>query len=636
MSWQMSVIGSLVALLALGFWSYERSRPSSRMLGLVAALAALAVAGRLVLVPIPSVVATTDIALLTGYALGPAPGFAVGALAAPISNLWLGQGPWTVWQMAGWGLAGLAGAWLAMVAGRRVGRLGLACVCAAMGFAYGALLDLSVMVSFGGEQSLDRYLALSARGLPFNVAHAVGNFAIAYAAGPALVRMISRYRTRLEFRWHPAGALPLVMAGAVLAVGAAAPPSAEAAGVDSGRAWLQAAREPNGGYAATPGDRPNPQMTGWAMLGLEAAGRNPRDVGRRGATPVDFLRMRVRQIHDLGELELSILAIEGAGMNSRSFGGADLLSRLTSRQASDGSFNRQVNLTAYGVLAMSAGGASGATAGAEWLRSVQRSDGGWGFGASQRSDPDSTGAAMQALAAAGLRGPLDDAVRYLQRSQRSGGGWGLNETGAINSQSTAWAVQGLVAARVDPALVTSGGRSGLAYLAARQGGNGAYRYNPGSDQTPVWVSSQALLAITREALPIEPVARSGGGSVQPSPDPTPQAPPRPAPAANNSGGRMPGSIPAGTGAANRIPRVLGARKTPKSPNPDGQQAKGATPADGAAEPAPSAATVLAAQVAGRPSADADQGETTLYVLGGLAGLSAALGAGFLWYRRTLP
>ena len=176
------------------------------MIALVAALAALAIAGRLVLTPIPNVVASTDVALITGYALGAAPGFAVGALVAPVSNIWLGQGPWTAWEMAGWGLVGLAGAWLAVLSGRRLGRVGLALVCAFAGLAYGALQDLSVMVTYGGEQSLDRYLALSARGIPFNVAHAVGNFAIALAAGPALVRMISRFRTRLEFRWDPPSA----------------------------------------------------------------------------------------------------------------------------------------------------------------------------------------------------------------------------------------------------------------------------------------------------------------------------------------------------------------------------------------------------------------------------------------------
>src|SRR5690349_8149751 len=101
MNWQVAVFIGLGLVLVAGFWWYERSRPSARLVALVAALYALAVAGRLVLAPIPNVVATTDLALITGYALGADPGFAVGALAAPISNIWLGQGLWTVWEMAG-------------------------------------------------------------------------------------------------------------------------------------------------------------------------------------------------------------------------------------------------------------------------------------------------------------------------------------------------------------------------------------------------------------------------------------------------------------------------------------------------------------------------------------------------------
>ena len=49
MSWQVVVFIGLGLVLAGGFWWYERSRPSARMVALVAALAALAVAGRLVL-----------------------------------------------------------------------------------------------------------------------------------------------------------------------------------------------------------------------------------------------------------------------------------------------------------------------------------------------------------------------------------------------------------------------------------------------------------------------------------------------------------------------------------------------------------------------------------------------------------
>src|SRR5687767_2327963 len=275
MDFRLAITLGVLLVLGVGVAWFERSRPSSRVVALVASLTALAVASRLLLAPIPNVVGTTDVALLTGYALGGPPGFMVGALAAPISNIWLGQGPWTVWQMGGWGLAGLAGAGLALAFGRNLGRLGLACACAAMAFAYGALLDLSVMVTYGGEQSLDRYLALSARGLPFNVAHALGNFAIAFATGPALVAMIERFRARLEFRWHPAGALPLLLVAVALATAAVPPPAADAAGLGSARTWLEGAREHSGGYSATPGGTPSARMTGWAMLGLEAAGRNP-------------------------------------------------------------------------------------------------------------------------------------------------------------------------------------------------------------------------------------------------------------------------------------------------------------------------------------------------------------------------
>ena len=187
MSWQATSLLILALAIVAGFAWFERSRPSARIVAAVAALAALGVAGRVALAPIPNLVATTDVALLAGYALGGGPGFAVGAISGLVSNFWLGQGPWTPWQMAGWGLVGIGGAVLARLSGRRLGRLQLAIWAGVAGFAYGALLDLSVMVSYGGEQSLDRYLALSARGIPFNVIHAAGNFTLMLAAGPALV-----------------------------------------------------------------------------------------------------------------------------------------------------------------------------------------------------------------------------------------------------------------------------------------------------------------------------------------------------------------------------------------------------------------------------------------------------------------
>lgn len=625
MPWQATIFGALAVVLLAGFGWYERSRPPARLVALVAALAALAVAGRLALAPLPNVMATTDIALLTGYALGPAPGFAVGALAAPISNIWLGQGPWTAWQMAGWGMAGLIGAGLAAIGGRNLGRLALASACAAAGLAYGALLDLSVMVTYGGEQSLDRYLALAARGLPFNVAHAAGNFALALAVGPALVRMLARYRTRLSFAWRPAGALPPVLA-AICVAGLAVPvPAAEGAGIDQARSWLERAQNADGGYSFSPGSDSSPKLTGWAMLGLEAAGRNPLDVRRDGRTPASYLRANAgRLADDTGTLELSILALEGAGLDSRKFAGRNLVRQLRARQADDGSFETQVNLTAYGVLALRAAGvADGLGRAGAWLRSAQNGDGGWGYGPGRRSDPDSTGSALQGLVRAGRGGDgaVSRGTAYLRRTQKREGGWGLSETGITNSQSTAFAIMGLIAAGVDPSEVHRRARSGPRFLAARQASDGHYRYSGRSDQTPVWVTAQALIAVGRQALPIAPVKRSAGARVSPEPD-------------IGTVADVVADSPEPAGAGSEPDHEHDRRRA--SGRGAGKDRGAATKRRRSGGGASARIEMLERRRALPAAGETDAGDAlALYVFGGLGTLAAGLAAGFLVYRRRL-
>lgn len=626
MSWQLAAFSLLVLVIAGGIAWYERSRPSSRVVALVAALAALAVAGRLVLAPIPNVVATTDIALITGYALGGAPGFAVGALAAPVSNLWLGQGPWTPWQMAGWGLCGLAGAGLAMLSGRRLGRLGLACACALAGLAYGALLDLSVMVSYGGEQSLDRYLALSARGIPFNVAHAAGNFAIAFAAGPALVRMISRFRERLTFTWRPGVVAPALLAVLAVAV-AAAPREAEAAGPAAARAYLERQQNPDGGFGATPTASSNVDMTAWAVLGIEASGRNPLDLGRGGKTPLDFLRARAGDIRAVSDLEKTILAVAGAGVSPRSFAGRDLVAELRGKRAGNGSFSGYVDLTAFGVFALRAGGvaSSDLRRSVSWLRRAQNGDGGWGTRPGSASTTDSTGSALQAVALGG-RGPaVSKGVSFLRRAQSADGGFASPGLGT-NTQTTAWAVQGLVAAGVDPASVRNGGRSGPEYVAERQVGDGHYRYSASSDQTPIWVTGQALLAAERKAFPLAAVPRAS----QPGGIPAPPSP--------SGAGGGPGSSRNGPGGAGRAPGADGGG----GGRNEGSGARGDTRGRGAKsggqranrEAELAAAALPGVDAAGEEAGGAD--DLAPYALGGLVLLVAGLAGGFAWYRRRLP
>jgi energy-coupling factor transport system substrate-specific component len=535
--------------LAAGFGWYERSHPSARVLALVATLAALAALGRIAFAPLPSVKPTTDIVLLCGYVLGGAPGFAVGAVAALASNLFFGQGPWTPWQMVGWGGAGLFGAALAQLGGRELGRLALATACAAAGLAFGAVMNVSLWVTYSGDHTLAKLGAVFATSLPFDVAHALGNAVFCLAFGPALVRALVRYRMRFEVTWRPApAAAGIAVALLALVVSLQVrPPAAGAAVPAKSVAYLERAQNADGGLGPAPGARSTQMHTGWAALGLAAAGRNPRDVERGGHDIVDYIRGNAAALRgDLGERSRTILALRAAGVAPARAGGRDLLGELVRAQEDDGSFAGRVNTTAFAILALRAAGRSASDravrAGAAFIASQANDDGGFNFaGKGGPSGADDTGAALQALAAAGRRRSrvARRAADWLERRQNPDGGFAL-QTGPSNAQSTAWAVQGLIAAGREPARVRRGGsRSPLGYLRSLIMASGAIRYSRTSAQTPVWVTAQALTALAGKPFPLRPAPRArrsraaaaAPATAQPTATPAPAPKPKPEPLA---------------------------------------------------------------------------------------------------------
>ena len=527
MTWQLATFLILGVVIAAGFGWYERSHPSARVLALVAALAALAIVGRLAFAAIPNVKPTTDVVLLAGYALGPVPGFAVGAITAIVSNLFLSQGPWTPWQMVAWGGVGVAGGALAWALhGRELGRWALAAACGLAGVAFGAFMDV-YQWTFAAEQTLASYLAISATSLPYNLAHAIGNVVFCLIFGPAFVRAVARYRRRFEVTWRlpsPAAASVLVALAAVLV----AVPAADAA-TSNARAlrYLERAQNADGGFGGARAQASTQLHTGWATLGIAAAGRNPRDVSRRGRSPLDFIRRQARELNDTGELERTILAVRASGLNPRRFAGRDLVRLLLRRRARDGSWEDRVNHTAFGVLALSAGGrpASRLRGSARWLERAQADDGGFGVTEGGASDVDDTGAVLQALAAAGRgRSPAARrAVSYLRRAQNPDGGFGQTPSRESNAQSTAWAIQGLLAVGRNPARLRRSGRTPAEYLRSLQAPDGSVRYSRTSAQTPVWVTAQALTALARKPFPLEPARRRARRAVA-APAPSEAAP----------------------------------------------------------------------------------------------------------------
>jgi len=517
-SWELVSFAVLGAALVAGFAWYERSQPGSRMLALVATLAALAAIGRIAFAPIPNVKPTTDIVLIAGLVLGGAPGFVVGSVAALASNLLFGQGPWTPWQMVAWGLCGVLGALLGRLTHRQVGRLPLALACAGAGLAFGAIMDASIWVTYGGGQGVGQYLAIAATSLPFNLAHAGGNFVFALAFGPALVRALTRFRERMDVSWEPAGgagaaASPGMAGPAVLVLAATlcagmlvAPLEARAASVKLKAArYLVTAQNRDGGWGPAPGSGSNAVQTSWAVVGLAAAGYDPLKVKMRGRTPSALLRRYAARSRTTADIERTAIALAAAGMPASTGG---LSGRLRGSQRADGSFAGLVNLTSYGLVALRAcglgAGSSRVQRAARWIEDRQNADGSFNY--ARRGSPgtiDDTAGALQALAAAGRRGAVARrALSYILARQNGDGGFAFQPPGRSNSQSTSLAAQALVSMGANPSLRRSASRSPLGYLGARQQANGMVRYSTTSAATPVWVTSQALAALGRRALPV--------------------------------------------------------------------------------------------------------------------------------------
>ena len=196
----LAVMSALVAVLIIVYYylRFEEKKSDAKLIAILGSLAALSVAGRCLFAAIPNVKPSTFIIIVSGYVFGPLSGFMVGATTALVSNIFFGQGPWTIWQMLAWGLAGF----VAGLLGPRSlleGRWRLAIYCAAWGFLFGWIMNVYFVLGFVHPVTAQSFFAVYASSAWFDGLHAGGNFVFAFAFGPALVAMLRRYRARFFF-----------------------------------------------------------------------------------------------------------------------------------------------------------------------------------------------------------------------------------------------------------------------------------------------------------------------------------------------------------------------------------------------------------------------------------------------------
>jgi len=183
------------------FISFERSKSSTRELVIIAVMTAIAVVGRLIFSVIPHFKPVTAIVIITAVALGRDAGFITGSLSALVANIFLGQGPWTPFQMFSWGLIGFITGVIFCKKGYRnssADKIILAVTGLLSGAFYSMLMDIWTVVSLDGGFTADRYLLALVSSLPVMITYIVSNVIFLLVLTKPILNKLERIKKKYE------------------------------------------------------------------------------------------------------------------------------------------------------------------------------------------------------------------------------------------------------------------------------------------------------------------------------------------------------------------------------------------------------------------------------------------------------
>jgi prenyltransferase beta subunit len=324
--------------------------------------------------------------------------------------------------------------------------------------------------------------------------------------------------------------------------------------------YLQNDQNPDGGFGSEPGAGSNNDVSAWVALALAAASINPRD-----QTPADqhyigghsaygYLAEHAGTLSSTTDFDRELLVVDATGTSPTDFGGVNLLATILERQLTqpgpnDGAFKHEagsgepeMNDTIFAILALSPihepPAEAAMQAAAEWVEREQDCDHGWPSTAYRtsgacpkdggslpgepQSEVDMTGAAIEALNAAGRQGAAKEveqhAFEYLKTAQDADGGFPEEPGSEPNVASTAWVVQAMWSAGINPEtwLAHKGLliEEPLGYMASLQQVDGHIRWEQSQEWNGVWMTAYVGTAMTGDTYPPPP----------PPYEPLPQAP----------------------------------------------------------------------------------------------------------------
>jgi energy-coupling factor transport system substrate-specific component len=190
----ISVLLVLVSMLPF-FIRFELRALQAREIVLIAMMAAIAGISRIPFAVIPSVQPTSFVIIAAALVFGAESGFLIGAFAALVSNMMLGQGPWTPWQMFAWGMIGFSAGLL-----NRSGWLEKRPVLLLFGFVWGFVFGwimnfwmITGLLPYGDWQAI---AVIYSSSFYFDLAHALSNVFFLALFTTGWVKVLQRFKRK--------------------------------------------------------------------------------------------------------------------------------------------------------------------------------------------------------------------------------------------------------------------------------------------------------------------------------------------------------------------------------------------------------------------------------------------------------
>ena len=185
-------------VIIAGYLYFEKSSLGTKEIAIIATLSAFAAICRLPFAAIPNVQPTTFIVALSGYVFGPYAGFLVGSTTAFVSNIFLGQGPWTPWQMFAWGLVGALSGFIGRRRPGGISVIAFSMVCFLYGFMFDWIMNLWHVLGFIKPLTVKAVMLAYLTGLTVDIMHACGNFVFSMIFFEKFHKVLLRSKRRLQ------------------------------------------------------------------------------------------------------------------------------------------------------------------------------------------------------------------------------------------------------------------------------------------------------------------------------------------------------------------------------------------------------------------------------------------------------